>query len=382
MYNLGLSTALRAEYEETLSTSHRMRVTLVVRNRDEDVIAAIQPHILTGSIQVNAESDVRRSLSLTLLDPGHKLAFDSANPSVMALYADNFLEVKYGVYLAESDVWVDVPVFWGTVTGFSRSGPEVSVEAQGKEALGLDPHLVTSGYTLRKGTTVKAAITAVMQRLGEERFSLGMLSGRLGKSRAVIPKETPWKIITEDLERKASGNMFVFYNGAGQLTAKNRNASSSWTFTTDQLTSQPGFTYDVLSFRNHAEVKGGVKKGSKKIVRGEYSLAPSHPLSPSSMARNSARRFMSTFEETDSLKTDAACRARARALVEAAAFEGVEASFNCLPIPHMEELDTVTLRTDDYSISFRLRSFTLPLTADSTMSVNSTFAARLPGRGK
>lgn len=375
MFSLGLTPALRAEYEETLVTSHSIRVTVIVRNRNEDVIAAIRPEVISGSVKVDALASVRRSLSMVFLDPGHKLAFDSANPSIMALFADNFLEVKYGVHLPTSDVWVDVPVFWGTVTGFSRRGPEVTVEAQGKETLGLEPHLVTSGYTLRKGTSVKTAITSVMNRLGEERVALGMITGKLGKARAVIPGEAPWKVVQE-FERLAGGNMLLFYNGAGQLTAKNRNASSSWTFTDDQITSRPGFTYDVLAFRNHAEVKGGVKKGSKRIVRGEYSLPPSHPLSPSSMARNSARRFMSTFEEVDSLKTDAACRARAKQIVEAAAFEGIEASFDCLPVPHLEELDVVTLRTEDYSISFRLNSFTLPLTADSGMQVGSGFHAR------
>lgn len=387
MYSLGLSPALRREYEATLRTSHRIRVTVTVRDRNEDVIATIRPKVLGGSVQVDATAAVTRSLSMELLDPAHKLAFDAPNPSDMALYADNFLEVEYGVYLADSQRWVDVPVFWGTVTGFSRQGPKVTLEAQGKEALALDPHFVVAGYTLRKGMTVKAALQNVMRRVGERRFRLGAVSGKLAKARAVTPGESPWLVCLgggEDangntkpgLMSRARGNVHLYYNGAGFLSAKRRNSNTVWTFTEAQLTSEPGFKYDVLSFRNYAVVTGGVRKGSKLHARGTYALPSAHPLSPARLARNGDRRFMSIFFEADNLKTNAACAAKAKQLVNAASFEGVEASFECLPVPHLEELDVVTLRTSSYSITFPLKQFTIPLTTDSPMTVGASFRAR------
>lgn len=390
MFNLGLDNDTQESFEETLLTSHRVRTTLTIRDQNEDVMAELRPQMLSGSVQVDADADVSRSLSCVFLDPDNKLAFDSANPSDGALYADNFLEVKYGVYLSDLDEWVDVPVFWGTLTGLSRVGPEVTVEAQGKEALALDPHLVVSGYTLARGLTIQAAIQNVMARVGEERFSLAMVPGALSAARTVVPGESPWQVCSggsEDanglpipsLISRSSSYLNIFYNGDGRLTAKPHNSNSVWTFDSSQLLSQPGYSYDVLSFRNSAIVTGGVHLGTTRLARAGYSLPAAHPLSPVSLARNGASRHMITFETVDTLNTDTKCRTRAQQIVEAAAFQGVEATFECLPIPHLEEGDTVTLTMDNYAVTFRLRQFTIPLTVDQPMSIGFHTRALGPG---
>ena len=81
---------------------------------------------------------------------------------------------------------------------------------------------------------------------------------------------------------------------------------------------------------------------------------------------------MVEFFESDSLKSDAACRDQAEAILASHSNEGVEASFECLPIPHLEEWDHVTLNGPGYSMSFPLQTFTIPLTSDSSMSVGAS----------
>jgi hypothetical protein len=376
-----------------LAASHTIRITIDVFDRDETPIKTIQPQLLGGSVTVDASQDVSRSLNLELLDPEHKLQFDSTNPAEGALYADNFIGVKYGVFVEDGLGWVDIPVFFGPMTSFKRDGDVVIVEAQGKESLGLEPHSAVYSYALRKGMLVRSAIQNVMGRVGETKFRLGMIAGKLAKGRAVVPGEQPWRVCVggdtdgaggkkPSLMSKATGNFYLFYDGRGYLTAKRKNATSVFTFKhTRHVLTEPSYEYDVLSFRNHAEVRGGVSKKTKKRVRGEYTLPASHPLSPSSLQRNGKGRFLTIFHEADNLKTAAACRVKARRLVEATAFQGVSAQFEALPIPMLEENDTITLDMGTYTLTFQLKSFTIPLTAENTMSVGYTKRAQLP-RGR
>lgn len=384
MIDLNLSPTAQDAYEAALLESHRIRITVTIRDRNERRVANLQaPKVLTGAVHVDTDADVSRSLSLSLLDPQHKLQFDGDNPANGAVYADNFVSIEYGVWVSDISRWVDVPVFFGPLTAFSRTGPEVTLEAQGKETLGLDPHLAVNGYTIPKGTTVAKAIRGVMGRLGEQSFALGMISGRLHKHRTVTRGESPWMVCVggsqdanghpkPSLMSKAGGHFLLFYDGRGKLTAKRRSASSKWTFNGRQLTSRPSFSYDIMEVRNHVVVTGGTPEHSKRHYRGSATLPAAHPLSATSLARRGKKRYLVTFFTSDSLKSDAACRAKAQEILSAHTHQGVEASFECLPIPHLEELDSVTLKIDGYSVTFPVRSFSIPLTSDSAMTVGFT----------
>lgn len=374
MIDLGLTTAERTAYEAALLSSHPMRVGVQILDADEQPLVDMPvARVLEGAVQYDADAAVSRSLQLTLLDPGHTLQFDSLSPAAGAMYADNLLAVRYGVWVAELDRWVDVPVFTGPLTQYQHVGAEVRIEAQGKEALGLDPHLVVYGYTLPQGMLVSDAVAAVMGRVGERRHALGMLGGQLRASRSVTPQEAPWEVCTGGgadgeggpvpaLVGKADGTYMLFYDGRGILTGRPLSRNGIWVFDDRQLVSRPGYTYDMLEFRNHAEVTGN-------LVTGSYSLPPEHPLSPTALARNAEPRYMSTFYEDDTLLTREDCAVKARTLVEAAAYQGVSAQYECLPVPHLEERDNVVLSMPDFGLTFQLRQWTLPLTAGTAMSV-------------
>ncbi len=386
MIDLNLTPSHMAAYRAALVDSHRIRITIMILDRNEKPLRHLQaPKIVSGSVQVDASADVTRSLELVCLDPAHKLDFDHTSPAKGAVYADNFVSVKYGVFVASHNFWVDVPVFWGPLTKFTRQGPEVTLEAQGKETLGLDPHLVTHGYTIAKGTHVRDAIRNVMGRLGEARFNLGMVRGRLRTHRSVVPGEAPWAVCvggssnggsTPGLLSKSSGHVHLFYDGEGRLTAKRLNTSSVFVFTGGHVVSHPGFAYDILEARNHVEVTGGTPKKSKRHFRGSATLSASHPLSPHALSRNSKPRYLVTFFESDSLKSDAACRAKAKSILAANTTQALDATFECLPVPHLEEHDAVTLKMDGYNVAFTMKTFTIPLTADASMSVGFAKSVR------
>lgn len=387
MIALPLTPTERAAFERTLATSHRMRATLRLWNRNEQplgIVGGTEAGLVSGSVTIDSTAEIRRSLSVRVLDPHRRLRVEPDSPSAGAVHADRFISAERGVYVAELGEWIDVPVFMGPVTLVQREGAEATIEAQGKEALMLAPHLAVRGYTLRRGTRVDDAIKAVARAAGERRFALPDLPAKLRRGRAVGPQSEPWKVIRGG-EESAKGKVLPglidrggsdfepYYNGRGELTARRRGGSSRFTFTTGDggtVTGEPQFRYDVQAFRNAVLVIGGRRK-KRPRARAFVALGASHPLSPSALARNGEPRYLVEVVEADGLKTDRACEQRGRVTLDRVAREGVSAAFECLPVPHLEEDDEVTLRTDELSVSFPIEQMTIPLTATESMSVGA-----------
>lgn len=394
---LAPGSAGRAAYDAALLTSHRIRIRVTVRDSSEAPAKQLDaPTVLTGAVQVDATQAVTRSLSLTCLDPNHKLTFDKANPSDFALYADNFISVTYGV---ETSIgWVDVPVFWGPVTAYSRAGAEVTVEAQGKESLALDPHLLVAGDNLHRSTQISSAIAKVMGKVGESssHIKLGMVGGKLAGHRAIARGQEPWLVCVggatdangkpmPGLMSKARGHQLLFYDGRGNLTAKNRGGNPVYVFDEQTLLGRPGFTYDVLEARNRVYMEGGTPKGKPKHhFTGTATLPSNHPLSAQQLARNGQPRYLTTMAQSDTLKSDAACRHAAQVMLAQTSSQGLDASFDCLPAPHLEELDPVRLVVPSsagiagYAFAFPLSTFAIPLTHDTPMTVGGHISPAVP----
>lgn len=346
-----------------------------MRNRNERAMDALtQPlnnNFVSGEIVGDVSQDVTRSLSLQILDPEDKLRFEARSPSDGAVYADRFVSVEYGVFVA--DRWVDVPVFWGPITDFGRDGHTVQIEAQGKERLLLAPHYATEGYTLPKGLRVDEAIRRVARRAGERRFNLPQIARKLSNPRTVSAQAEPWKVINggeEDakgkkisgLVERAPGNRFAYYDGAGRLTVRRRNQDPSWTIREARdLVEPPDVQYDSLDAINTVIVRGREPNGKgKKRAQAKVSLPDGHPISPTALGRNGVPRYMTEFVDTE-LKTDFECQERARQILRRKSAQGVDAELRILPNPMIEELDVVRLETDEFNFTFPVRHWVLPL---------------------
>lgn len=400
MLNLALSTSQFADYMQTLRTSHVVKITARILNRNEQVISQLDvpsSQMIDGAVTYDATASVTRSLAMTFLDPSRRLGFDAGSPARGALFADNMISIRYGV-LVPAIGWVEVPVFWGPVTNFERDQGVVTVEAQGKEALALDPHFVTQGYTIKKGRRVDNAIRDVMDRVGETRYALPDLPARLPRRRAVEPEDEPWDIVKfgweadtrvwkgkgKDRHRERvtveyngivslAGPMHIFYDGNGRLTVRRRSKTEVIVLKGGRdLMSEPVVSWDALAARNHVVVTGAkVTVGKQHIQRrGSATLQSGHPLAPLTIGRNGHPRYMTEFVEVDSLKTHQACVDRARRVLEEKADDGIDLQFDCLPMPHLEELDVIHVQTDSYALSLPLRTWTLPLTVGSGDSPN------------
>jgi hypothetical protein len=384
-----LTRGQRIAYLDALTTSHRIRLDLKLRNRNEEPIRSLTApvsRVLSGSVQVDTTADVSRSLDLTVLDPNDRMRFEADSPAEGAVFADRFVSVRYEVLVEALDAWVSVPVFWGVLTGYSRNGAEVTLEAQGKERLLLAPHYATQSYTLGKRMRLDDAIRRVATRAGEERFDLPDLDHRLQTRRAVTAQDEPWKVLSGGMENRegrpipgiverAPGDRRPYYSPTGRLTVRKLRRKPTYTFAEGiNLLSRPQVTYDATEFINTVHVKGAAPKG-KPAAYGRANLPANHPLSANKLSRNGEPRHMTYFVETE-LKTDDECRERAKQILERLAVAGVEASFDCLPAPHLLEDEFVRLRTDAYDFSFRLKQFTIPLTATDPMTVGANRPTR------
>lgn len=397
MFALPLTTSEKEAHLAALrADEQRVRVRVTVLDQNEKALHALDlpaSQIIDGAVDVDARGEITRSLDLSFLDERHALGFDTANPTRTGLFADNFVAVERGIYVLELERWIDTPVYWGPLTGFERDGAIVKLEGMGKEELGLDPHFVTNGYTLRKGRRVDLAIRDVMDRVGETRYNLPDLGARLPRARAVEPDDEPWNVVKFgweshrrvmrgkgknrhreriDVEYNGlialAGNMTAFYDGLGRLTVRRRSRDPVLVLAEGRdILDRPKPKFDVLAARNHVVVTGakvtqGKKPHRKQVqMRASATLASEHPLSPAKLARNGKPRRMTEFVQVDNLKTVAACRARAQRNLDERSNDGLELSFSCLPFPFLEELDVVRVQTREYALDLRLQTFTIPL---------------------
>lgn len=422
MIHLGLTSDEARAFGATLTQSHKIRLDVALLDQDENEISNLSApinRVLTGAVQVDSTAAITRSLSLTLLDPRHKLRFEANSPAHGSIYADRFVAVRYEVYvpatLTDSQGetitgigdWVSVPVFWGPLSNYERNGAEVSIEAQGKESLMLNPYFATQPYTVHKGTRLDDAIQDIAGRAGETRFSLPDLPDKLGRARVVHSNAEPWLALTNSktvsgvvssksvrghvtsgrdkgavsftnelgkvpgLIDTIAGHYGGFYDGRGRLCVRKLNRQSVHTFTDGRdliAGSPPQVSYDITAFRNYVRVTGGKPKGKPSAV-GHAALPPANPLSPDALARNGKNRYMTEFITADNLKTDDECEAHAHEVLERLAMQGVDISFTCLPLPMLEENDVVTLRTEDFTYDFQVKSFSIPLTSDTAMTI-------------
>ena len=165
-----------------------------------------------------------------------------------------------------------------------------------------------------------------------------------------------------------AGTFNLFYNGSGRLVARRRSRDPVLVLKEGRdLSDRPKPTFDALEARNHVVVTGATITRGKKPhrrqvqMRGSATLKSTHPLSPSALARNGKRRYMTEFVSVDNLKTAAACRSRAERILREKSQDGLELEFSFLPFPLLEELDVVRVATEEYELDVVLKRFTIPL---------------------
>lgn len=384
MIDLGLSNDEQQAYEEDLVKSHSMRVSVSIMDRDEKhrgSLTIAENNLLEGEVTVDADADITRSLSLTIVDKRNRIDLDPNSPAEEALFLDTFISVEREDYSSTLDGYVSCPVFWGPLTGFERDGHTVTLEGMGKEILALDPHFLFKVKNFRKEVKIRAIIEELLREQGERRFDFPDFDRKIHKNLSFNRMEEPWR---RAKKLSQALNTQLFYDGRGKARLRRHPHDSNEMIVfreqdpdkSDELANVlqiATLAYDLDRVRNVVEVLGP-KPENKNKKRIRYVARPSkrHPLHPDALARNGEPRMMVHRIENQHLKRESEARSIAERALKGKLRASLNVSFTSLPFPHVEERDHASLkRQNGDRISFHLDQFTIPLTADDPMSVGA-----------
>lgn len=383
MIDLDLTADEYKAFVKALANTHTIRVDVAVLTLDGDEISRISPIVLDGQVDVDADADVTRSLTITMLDRNHALHLDSDSPDDGALYADRMIQVIYSV-LVTGVGRVDVPIFTGPIVSLERDGDELHITAHGKEELGMG--WIWQPITIQQGARKTDAIRTVLSaRTGETNFDIPDITSRLphalslGRAAAAFPR---MRKLGHSMNRQ------LFYNGAGVCRLRITPRRPVFTFKADtaqaNVTSRIRVTHDFAEVKNAIWFKGGVPKGQKKPIEVFLAAPPDHPLSPLKLGRNDedgrkVGRYLVEEHNNDAVRSLTEAKKRAESLLADLLVEVIGVQFTAVPVPHLDPLDVIRVTGRDFSANVRVRQFSLPL-AGGDMSVGYIERVSRPAR--
>lgn len=374
MLHVGRHSVQRA-FERTLVTpGHRREIHVIITDLDGEVYSHSTSHlanrVLSGEVNFDVKRIPTRVLDVTLYDPSRSVQFAPSAPGEASMARSRMIQVIDSRYVSELDAWVDCEVFTGPIQPQStRNGAELRIVAHGLEVQAMGA--LWKRRRFLKKTKKTRIIKALLAEVGEDR--LGGIPD--------MPRTTPKRIVVGHLDPvwpvckklAASMNRCLFYNGQGRPIMRRRNARAVFEFDARHLLTEVevGSGADELA-PNTFEVIGKNPKGPKKAPRAVVKLPPKHEHSPRSLARNDEHLHIVRSEEREHAKTKAEClqiaeRWRKRAMKVTTSYQ-----FEALPIPHLEEYDSVRVVTPTGKITVEMEQWVLPLSSDAaSMRVGS-----------
>lgn len=365
-----LSVSDRNAYLAALTESHRINVSCFIYDAAEALIGALEGYVAGGQVDVDATADITRTLSLSIEDPALKFVFDPIGP----IYADKFIQVVYSVDVPGIG-WVDVPVFYGSISRYARDGHDVTIEAVSKEALMLPP-TPPSTPAVTTDRRLVGFLKIVAQAHGESRFRLGDGYGKIVSSE--VAKQTIdaaqadghsiWGELSQLCDDK---NFQLFYDTEGYLSLR-RPPTHRLSYTFTGVANEPSVGFDLTLVRNRVKVFGTDQHGHD-VLKAVAILAASHPLSQEALARGGVNRVLLENVKTGRANLTVADAERiANRHLKRASDVMVDVSFDSLVVPHLEVGDLCRLSTDTIDATFGLGKFSIPLGAGDLMSVGTT----------
>jgi hypothetical protein len=368
MFNLGITgDQWRTYRSDYLTGQSGFKIDVSSRVLGGEVDGQLSAFLDDGQVTVDNTAEVTRACTLTLHDPVRALPFDTDSPADTALYFNRLIRVVHRVpFSGPWGDWLRCPIFTGPVTKLDRDGDMVTVEASGKETLFLGAawHPITLHKGMKKTDAIIRLLTEGNPAYAETHLSIPDLPAKLPKAISLVRDDKPWKIA---LHIARSMNMQLFYDGDGVCRLRHHPRRSHLSFTGARYVVTPPQVSFSDSFVNAVIVRGHNPKGpAGQIVR--FAVAPAqHKLSPQNVGR-----YMlpgETVIHDDKIKTGAEAQKRADRRLEDGLRQGVDVSFDSVPVPFIEPGDLCHVGTDDQSVTFRLRQFAFPLAAGEPMNV-------------
>lgn len=337
------------QYHAALGGDLDVATTVSILNDDDHSVVSEVTGVARGG-QINwADAEVSRSLSgLELFDPAFELHLDSSSPDDGAVYADRFVQVSHTISSPALTAPATVHSFTGPLVKFTRSGPVVTLEAQGKEQRARTD---VPNLTVPRGAYIVDAIRDIMeQRCGERffRFPSGV-TDRLKKPVSVGAEDEaqPW-VVCQKLAKQI--NMQLFYDGAGVLVLRHFPTLPVF----DVVTLSPvTLSHDWSTVYNRALVQWRRKKakGSVVVSISDSEVAPGHPFSPSAMGRDGIAWNRTLVVEGENVASPEAARQIGVREMRQQANQALELTVSGVPAWHLDPMDVVNV--DGYAVPLR-----------------------------
>ena len=362
---------------KTLVGDHLVGTTCQVMNNDMTYVNRFSPRILEGQVNIDVGAAPTRQLTLTAYDPDAKVDVDLKDGSPRL---DRMIRVYYNVFVEIDDVgWVQIPIFTGPITKTDRD-PDglLQIEAMGKEEFARKPCGQVRSWA--KGTNRVALIKALMRDLSGERtfdFPDGLTS-RTAKQLNIRVGSHPW---SHSRTQARAMNRELFYNGKGVLRLRRRPTRPAFVFKTGEggtLLTLPRVEENSDELVNTVVVTGAIPKGKKKPIKWTAHLPKADPYSSWSLARHGVRQYFFERIEDDTIRSQKEAKEVGEQRIRQARVDMQHVTFECLPIPMLEENDCIRVETEDESVTMRLRQMTIPLGHEGTSTVG--YIARVSRR--
>lgn len=366
MISQGLSAADQRAQRAAMLVPNRVRTRLSARTLAGDTMADLSPFFESGQVNVDGSADVTRSLTLTLNDPRRALPFDTDHPAKTALFFDRAIRVDYEVLVAGD--WQSIPSFTGPVTKLDRDGDQVTVECQGKEVLYLGAawRPITLHKGMKKTDAIRLLLSDANPAYAETQLDIPDLPARMPRTKSLTREDVPWLVAQKIAD---SMSMQLFYDGRGTCRLRHRPEHVSLSFAGTGFVVSPIQVSWSDTFVNAVIVHGTKPKGAKEHVHAVAVAQANHPLSP----QRTGRYLLPGGQiiRDDHIKTTAEAQKRADKRLADGLRQGVDVAFDSIPGPValLDPDDLSHVHTDDGSVTFRIRSFSLPLVVGEPASV-------------
>lgn len=345
---------------DTLAHTHERRIRVRVMTLDH-VTKAWLEDVLDGQVTIDVENrECARVANLRLLDPSRSLWMEPDGPSSLPVHLRRMIQILYEVKVPGYG-WVSCPVFTGPVVEMDRDGAEVALIAESKERLALGSF--GRSHTWAKKRKKTAVIREILELAGEEskRIHLPPKNATLSKPFNVSRTEKPW---VQARRLAESMKMDLYYDPRGHVRMrKSPEAPTRPRIGSDRLLSAVRMDRPKIEFVNGWIVRGDNPPGDRPRVTSQLvGLPKNHPFSAQSLARNGKPFWRIREVSRPQVKTKARANQIAKRLRDDHIEANAQISFDCLPLPNIEEWDL--LRAIDPltgSHRVRVRQATIPL---------------------
>lgn len=361
---MGLNSADFTAYEAVLGQSHQIRRTVHILDLDHAFIEDVSPFVVSGQVNVGS-GEVGRSATLTLFDPTHSIGFDTANPTEGTVAPKYLVRITRGIYVETIDRWVDVPlgVLWANKV--TRSGDVLSIEAQGKEALGQYPYTYPASLaapgTMGAGFNKLYLIQAIMGQIGETRFAFTQAESAAvtTAARVVTPEDTWWGLCREIAD---SMGWLLFYNAEGYLECRPPTAAAVYTFARGiggTLRDEGDIGYSTDGIINAVKAEGATPENAEAPFVAFAATAPTDPLS---LTRNGVRLYFRTDVSNEWATTQAITQSVADYNLAVSKLQSVTGGVDSSVVAHLEPGDQVGyVNSDGVWVQFAWTEASIPL---------------------